>query len=108
MIQKLGVGAIYYNAKSEILRRVKERKGKVTIIESIPPPPLFWITETAFEELLSCCNCDSEKVGGGGWGHLLQCKVVHIKTLKVSPLMFTDECKSQIQHLRICPALPKF
>ena len=38
MIQKLGVGAIYYNAKSEILRRVKERKGKVTIIESIPPP----------------------------------------------------------------------
>ena len=39
MIQKLGVGAIYYNAKSEILRRVKERKGKVTIIESIPPPP---------------------------------------------------------------------
>ena len=62
--QNLGGGATYCNEKLEILRRVNEIKGKATIRVSIPSP-LFWIAETAFEELLNCCICDQE-IGGGG------------------------------------------
>ena len=63
MIQNLGGGGTYRNAKLEILRRVNEINGKATIRVSIPSP-LFWIAETAFEELLNCCICDPE-IGGG-------------------------------------------
>lgn len=58
-------GAIYFIAKLETLKRVYERKGKATIIVSSPPPLLFWITKTAFEDFLKCCICDPG-IGGGG------------------------------------------
>ena len=65
MIQNSGGVAIYFIAKLETLKRLYERKGKATIIVSSPPPLLFWITKTAFEDFLKCCICDPG-IGGGG------------------------------------------
>ena len=85
MIQKLGGGAIYCNAKGQTLRQVKERrwpllivvkksyklqvtrKGKATIRVRVPP----LISGSQIQhlricpELLKSCICDPENLGGG-------------------------------------------